>query len=128
MIQSKKKTQDLLLSFIKSCETLIEQTHTKPQETSEFKLTKSRQSFSFKPSNNLGLDSKVMIGLTILEVINSIFNVTEEKNKFDFYTHASDDEFSYTQLKNKSLVFQIFYPKICNTKYMDQVLIKHNEN
>ena len=33
MIRPKNQTEDLLLSITKNCETLIEQTHTKPQET-----------------------------------------------------------------------------------------------
>ena len=33
MNRPKNKAEDLLLSITKSCETLIQQTHTKPQET-----------------------------------------------------------------------------------------------
>ena len=58
MIQPWKATEELHLSITKICETLFEQTHTKTQETLELKLTKSRQTFSFNPSFNLGLDSK----------------------------------------------------------------------
>ena len=36
MNRSINETQDLLLSITKNCETLFEQTHTKPQETLEF--------------------------------------------------------------------------------------------
>ena len=49
MIQPKDKTEDLLLSITKNCETLLEETHTKPQETLEFILTKSRETFHFNP-------------------------------------------------------------------------------
>ena len=44
MTRPKNETEDLLLSITKNCETLIEQTHTKPQETLEFKviITKTR--------------------------------------------------------------------------------------
>ena len=35
MIRPKNETEDLLPSKTKNCETLIEQTHTKPQETLE---------------------------------------------------------------------------------------------
>ena len=41
-----------------------------------------------------------MIGLTSLEVNNSIFNITEENNKFEFYTDTFDD-FSFTELKDE---------------------------
>ena len=49
MIQSKNETQDLLLSVTKNCETLIEQTHRKAEETLKFKLNKSKETFHFKP-------------------------------------------------------------------------------
>ena len=76
---------------------LIKQTHTKPQETLEFKLTKPREIFSFQPSINLGLDTYRMVGLTILEVYTSIFNIGEN-NKFELYTD-NFDEFSFAELK-----------------------------
>ena len=83
MIRPKNQTEDLLLSITKNCETLIEQTHTKPQETLEFKMTKPREIFHFKPS--IQIKGDWMIGLTNLEVYNSIFNITEENNKFELY-------------------------------------------
>ena len=50
MVQPKNETEDFLLSITKNCEIVIKQTHTKPQETIEFNLTESRETFSFKPS------------------------------------------------------------------------------
>ena len=50
MIRPKNETENLLLSITKNCETLIEQTHTKSQETLEFKMIKPRETFHFKPS------------------------------------------------------------------------------
>ena len=49
MIRPKNETEDLLLSVTKNCETLIEQTHRKPEETLEFKMNKSRETFHFTP-------------------------------------------------------------------------------
>ena len=72
MILPRNETNDLLLSITKNCETPIKQTHTKPEETLEFKLTKTRETFSIKPSNILGLDSNWLVRLTNLEVYNSI--------------------------------------------------------
>ena len=83
MIRPKNQTEVLLLSITKNCETLIEQTHTKPQETLEFKMTKPREIFHFKPP--IQIKGDWMIGLTDLEVYNSIFNITEENNKFELY-------------------------------------------
>ena len=57
LIGPKNQTEDLLLPIIKFCEKLFKQTHTKPKEALEFKLTKLRESFSFKPAINSGLDS-----------------------------------------------------------------------
>ena len=82
-IRPKNETQDLLLSMTKNCETLIEQTHTKPQETLEFKMNISRESFNFKPP--IQVKGDWMIGLTDLEVYNSIFYIAEENNKFQLY-------------------------------------------
>ena len=83
MIRLKNETEDLLLSITKNCETLIKQIHTKPQETLEIKMTKPRETFHFKPP--IQIEGDWMIGLTDLEVYNSIFNITEENNKFEFY-------------------------------------------
>ena len=68
MIQPENKTEDLLLSLGKKCQTLMEQAHRKPQEILEFKSYKSRECFSFKPSLIFGLDSNCMIGSTSLQV------------------------------------------------------------
>ena len=83
MIRPKNETEDLLLSITKNCESLIEQTHTKPQETLEFKMVKPRETFHFIPP--IQIQGRWMIGLTNLEVYNSIFNITEENNKFELY-------------------------------------------
>ena len=40
-----------------------------------------------------------MICLTSLEVCNSVFNITQENNKFQLYTDPLDSEFSFTKLK-----------------------------
>ena len=49
MIRPKNETEDLLLSRTKNCETLIEQTHRKAEETWEFKMNKSGELFHFSP-------------------------------------------------------------------------------
>ena len=83
MAKPKNETEDLLLSITKNCETIIEQTHTKPQETLEFKMTKPRETFHFNPPIQVKEDW--MLGLVDLEVYNSIFNITEKNNKFQLY-------------------------------------------
>ena len=98
MIQPKNETQNLLLSITKNCETLIEQTHRKPEETLEFKMLKPRETFHFNPP--IQTKGDWMIGLIDLEVYNSIFNITKENNKFELYTDTFD-EFSFAELKDE---------------------------
>ena len=88
LIRPKKETEDLLLSITKNCGTLIEQTHRKEEETLEFKLTKPKKTFRFKPTLNLSHDSNWMNRLTSLEVYESIFNITEGINKFELYKYS----------------------------------------
>ena len=80
-IRPKNETEDLLLSLNKNCETLNKRTDTKPQETLEFKLDKSREILQF--NSPIQVKGDWMIGLLSLEVYNSVFNKTEEKNKFE---------------------------------------------
>ena len=67
----KNETEDLLLSITKNCELLTEQTHTRPQETLEFKMTKPRKIFHFRPS--MQIQGSWMLGLVDLEIYNSFF-------------------------------------------------------
>ena len=83
MVRPENETEDLLLSITKNCEMLIEQTHRKAEETLEFKMIKPKETFRFKPP--IQIKGDWMIGLTDLEVYNSIFNITEENNKFELY-------------------------------------------
>ena len=88
MIRPKNETEDLLLSITKNCETLIEQTHRKAEETLEFKMIKPREIFHFKPP--IPIEGSWMIGLTDLEVYNSIFNITEQNNNFELYKFPAE--------------------------------------
>ena len=83
MIRPKTDTEDLLLSITKNCEKLIEQTHRKPEETLEVKMIKPREIFYFNPP--IQIKGYWMIEITDLEVYNSIFNKTEQNNKFELY-------------------------------------------
>ena len=49
MIRPRNETEDSIISITKNCETLIKPTYTKPEETLEYTLTKSRERFHFKP-------------------------------------------------------------------------------
>ena len=98
MIRPKIGTEDLLLSITKNCETLIQQTHTKHQETLEFKMIKPRETFLFSPP--IQVKGNWMIGITFLEIYNSIFNITEGNNKFELYRDTSD-KFGFLELKDE---------------------------
>ena len=95
MIGPKNETEELPLSITKNCETLIEQIHRKAEETLEFKHTKPRETFPFKPP--IQIKGDWMIGLTSLEVYNSILN-NLKNNKVEFKTDIFD-EFSFAELK-----------------------------
>ena len=101
MIKPKNETEDLLLSITKNCETLIELTHRKPEETLEFKMIKLRETFHFKPP--IQVKGDWMIGLTDLEVYNSIFNITEENNKLQIYKFPDEKvgDIPYTKVSDE---------------------------
>ena len=89
MIRPKTETEGFLLSISKIWETLIKQTHRKPEETLDFKIIKSTEIFSFKPP--IPIEGPWMIGLTSPEVYNAIFIITEENNEFGKYTEIFDE-------------------------------------
>ena len=66
LIKPKNETDGLLLSITKNCQTLMEKTHRKAEETLEIKLTKTEETFQFNPPVEGKEDWK--IGLTTLEV------------------------------------------------------------
>ena len=68
------KQKIFLLSNTKNCDTLIKQTHTKPQEPLDLKKTKQpRKTFSFKPQ--ISIEGCWLISLKSLEVYDSVFNI-----------------------------------------------------
>ena len=72
----------LLLLIKKRTDTLIKQTKTKPQETLEFEMIRSKQTFSFNPPINLVGEGKWLLGVASLECTISVFNITNENNSF----------------------------------------------
>ena len=73
---------ELLLLIKRHTDTLIEQTKTKPQETLEFKVIQSKQTFSFIPRINLVEEGKWLLGVTSLECTYSVFNINNENISF----------------------------------------------
>ena len=74
------KKESLLLSIAKCNQEIVENTHSKPQETLEFKMNKQKESFSFDVP--LELPEQWMMGVTSLEVYNSVYNITSKNNSF----------------------------------------------
>ena len=78
------KKESLFLSIAKSNLDIVENTLSKPQETLEFKMNKQKESFSFDIP--LDLPEQWMMGVTSLEVYNTIYNITEKNNKLKLFT------------------------------------------
>ena len=98
MIRPNNEAEDLLLSKAKNCQPMIDQTHTKAEETLEFKMNQPRKTFHFKPS--IQIQGSWMIGLTSLEVYNTIFDITERNNKCELY-RVSSNKFGFLELKDE---------------------------
>ena len=114
----KNETEDLLLSLIKNCETLIEQTQRKSEGTLEFKMIKSRETFHINPP--ISIERSWMIGLTDLEVYNPFFNITEN-NKFGLQKFPDEKaggiSYGKSQIRLKETrIIQILQPPIYKTK------------
>ena len=118
MIRPKNQTEDLLLSITKNCQTLIKQTHRKAEETLEFKMIKPREIFHFKPP--IQIQGDWMIGLKNLEVYNSIFNITEENNKFELY-RGMTAKFGFLELKDE--LEEILNISHITNKHLDDEII-----
>ena len=121
LIQPKIETEDFLVSIAKNCETFIEKTHRKAEETLELKMIKPREIFYFNPSIHIKGDW--MLGLTDMEVYNSIFNITKEKNNFELYTDNFDD-FSFEELKDEGEEISNI-PNITDDHLEDEIIGPH---
>ena len=96
-ITAKIETEYFLLSITKDCETLIKQSLRKAEETLEFKMTKPIETFHFNPP--IQVKEVWSIGLTNLEVYNSISNIAEENNKFKLYKFPDEKNGGITYQK-----------------------------
>ena len=74
-----------------------------------------------------------MLGLKSIEVYNSIFNITEENNKFELYTDTFD-KFLFEELENdleellNASDITLLHHFISNMEKKDHVLLKHIGN
>ena len=101
MIQPKIETEDLILSINKNCQTLIEQSHTRPEETLEFKTIKPREIFHFNPP--IQFNGDWIIGSTDLEVYISVFNITTANFKFEVHKFLDEKSgvVSYIEVRDE---------------------------
>ena len=87
----------MLLLVKKHTDTLIQQTKARLQETLEFKMSKQMQTFSFNPPINLVEEGKWLLGVSLFECTNSVFNITNENNSLStiipgHYQNKSDEK------------------------------------
>ena len=101
MIRPKIEAEVLFFFHLLKTETPIEQTHTKAQETLEFKFNKARETFHFNTS--IQINGDWMIGLTSLEIYNSIFNIREENNNLELYNFPDEKSggISYEKVRDE---------------------------
>ena len=95
------KKESLLLNFAKSNQELVENTHSKPQETLEFEMTKQKESFSFDVP--LQPNEKWMMGVTSLQVYNTVYNITNSNNKLEIV--LNDQQLKELNLDSELLMF-----------------------
>ena len=70
----------LLLHILKSNLEIVENTHSKRQETLEFKMYTPTKDFQF--DEPLILSGNYMMGVTNLEVYNTVYNIDQHNNSF----------------------------------------------
>ena len=78
----------------------------------------------------MSIEESLMLGLTSLEVYNSIFNITEEDKKFELYKDTFD-EFSFEELNEKLveiLSISDFTPYQLQYEIKRPVILKHTRN
>ena len=77
------RQESLLLNIAKSNLQIEKNTSSKPQETLEFEMNKQRQEFKFDIP--LILEDSWLMGVTNLQVYNTIYNITPKNNKLKIY-------------------------------------------
>ena len=119
------KKESLLSNIAKSNKKIVENTHSKPQETPEFKMTKQKESFSFDV--RLHLNEKWMMGVTSLEVYNTVYNTTEKNNKLQIllkYEQLDALEFDTGVVPNIKKLYETYDLK--NKKFYYEFIEKAN--
>ena len=106
------KKESLLLSIAKSNLDIVENTLSKPQETLEFKMNKQKESFSFDVP--LELPEQWMMGVTSLEVYNTVYNITEKNNKLKIL--LKDEQLKSLNVDTQLVMNVVYLYKISDVK------------
>ena len=84
----------LLLEILKSNLKIEQNTLTKPQETLEFKMKQNQSTFIFSPpiilTDERSQQEQWLMGVTSLEVYNSVYNINDSNNTLKIATSKSE--------------------------------------
>ena len=105
--------------MVKKLDEIEKNTHTKPQETLEFKMTKPKQTFHF--DQDLIIPEKWLMGLVNLQVYNTVYNITDRNNKLSHYIPG----YKYESVNISKLRINNNLPKD-NEKKFDELLLKYD--
>ena len=111
--------ESLLLSIAKSNQEIVENKHSKPQETLEFKMNKQKESFSFDIP--LDLPEQWMMGVTSLEVYNTAYNITEKNNKFKIL--LKDEQLKSLNVDTQLVMNVEYLYKISDVKKINTIMV-----
>ena len=113
------KKESLLLSIAKSNLDIVENTLSKPQETLEFKMNKQKESFSFDIP--LDLPEQWMMGVTSLEVYNTVYNITENNNKLKIL--LKDEQLKSLNVDTQLVMNVEYLYKISNVEKINTFMV-----
>ena len=82
-ISANDQKELLLLDILKSNLEIVENTHSKAQETLEFKMNTPTKDFQF--DEPLILSQSWMMGVTNLEVYDTVYNIDRHINSFNIF-------------------------------------------
>ena len=131
MIKTRNQTEDFLILITKNCETFIEHTHRKAEQTLEFKIFEPRETFQFIPP--VQVKENWMLGLVDWETYNSIFNIKKQNKKIEFYKFHDErvGGVSYEKVRDeieKDLDFSNFTDIDLQDEIISPLLVKNIEN
>ena len=116
------QNETLLLEMVKKLDQIEQNTHTKPQETLEFKMTKPKETFHF--DKDLIIPEKWLLGLVNLQVYNTVYNITDRNNKLSHYIPGY--RYESVNLNNLEIALDKYKPEDNEKKY-DELLLNYGK-